>query len=69
MNTKGLSGDEINKYIDMLSMKFEEGRAELAPDLVGALHNLNCKRFNCSAFEVSKKVKFNNENHPLLIKY
>ena len=39
MNTKGLSGDEINKYIDMLDMKFEEGRAELAPDLVSVLHN------------------------------
>ena len=62
MNTKGLSGGEINKYIEMLDMKFEEGRAELAPDLVSALHNLNCKRFNSTAHKVTKKVTFKEES-------
>ena len=59
MNTKGLSGDEINKYVDMLDMKFEEGRSNLAPDLVSALHNMNCKRYNSTAHKITKKVKFN----------
>ena len=58
MNTKGLSGDEINKYIEMLKMKFEEGRAELAPDLVSALHKLHCHRFNSSSKRIAHKVKF-----------
>ena len=58
MNTKGLSGDEINKYIDMLSMKFEEGRAELAPDLVSHLRSLHCNRFNSTTKKVTHRVRF-----------
>ena len=31
MNTKGLSGDEIAKYIEMIRMGHQEVRSELAP--------------------------------------
>ena len=33
MNTKGLSGDEIAKYVKMLGMGYKEGRSELAPEV------------------------------------
>ena len=33
MNTKGLNGDQIDKYTDMLRMEHREGRAELAPEM------------------------------------
>ena len=46
MNTKGLNGDTIDKFIRMLGMEHREGRAELAPELSQLLHNLHCKRYN-----------------------
>ena len=58
MNTKGLSGDEIDKYVKMLDMNFEEGRAELAPDLVSALHVLHCQHFNSSNQRIAHRVRF-----------
>ena len=54
MNTKGLSGDEINKYIEALNMEFKEGRAELAPEMVQTLHAEHCNRFNSSSKRVTK---------------
>ena len=33
MGTKGLNGDQIDKFIRMLNMEHREGRADLAPDL------------------------------------
>ena len=33
MNTKGISGDEIAKYIRMLNMGYREGRVNLAPEV------------------------------------
>ena len=39
-------------------MKFDEGRAELAPDLVNDLHSIHCNRFNSSAKKITHRVKF-----------
>ena len=40
MNTKGLSGDGINKYIEMLIMEHREGRTKLAPEVSKLLDDL-----------------------------
>ena len=46
MNTKGLSEDEINKYVDMLNMEHRQGRADLAPEAHNIIHDIRCCRFN-----------------------
>ena len=61
MNTKGLSGDEINKYVEALSMEFKEGRAELAPEVVQMMHAEHCNRFNSSPRRVTKKMNIRND--------
>ena len=57
MNTKGLSEELILKYTNDLNMKFEEGRSELAPEVVSMLHKNHCKRFNSCEKMVSKRVR------------
>ena len=52
--TKGLSGDQIGKFIRMLQMEHREGRAELAPDLNELMHLNQCLRFNSCNKKVSK---------------
>ena len=57
MNTKGLSGDEIAKYTEMLSMGYKEGRAELAPEVHALTNKQKCTRFNSSSSKVTHKVR------------
>ena len=57
MNTKGLSEYQIIKYVTDLSMKFEEGRAELAPEVVNSLHTAHCNRFNSCHKMITKRVR------------
>ena len=61
MNTKGLSGDEINKYIWMLNMKHQEGRSELAPEVHITIHKEQCTRFNSISSKVTRRVRNNQE--------
>ena len=57
MNTNGLSGDEIAKYTDMLSMKYQEGRSELAPEVHQTINKEKCVRFNSTSSTVTHKVR------------
>ena len=58
MNTKGLSGDEINKYIENLNMEHRSGRADLAPEVHKLICVLRCTRFNSTSKYISKRVRF-----------
>ena len=63
MNTKGLSGDDISRYVRMLNMQHQEGRSDLAPE-VYQLHNKErCRRFNSTSSKVTRRVKFNHAQH------
>ena len=62
MNTKGLSGDEITKYIKMLNMGYQEGRANLAPEVQQLMQQTKCKRFNSITSKITKRVRINNAN-------
>ena len=64
MNTKGLSGDEIAKYIRMLNMKHQEGRSELAPEVHQALHKEQCIRYNSISSKVTRRVRIVQETTP-----
>ena len=57
MNTKGLSGDEIAKYVKMISMNYKEGRSELAPEVHQVLQKQKCNRFNSTSSKVTHKVR------------
>ena len=57
INTKGLSGDEIAKYVKMLNMKYQEGRAELAPEVHQTIQKQNCKRFNSTSSKITHRTK------------
>ena len=57
MSTKGLNGDEIAKYTEMLSIGYKEGRAELAPEVHKFVNKQTCTRFNSSSSKVTHKVK------------
>ena len=57
MNTKGLSGDEITKYVEMLNMGYQEGRAELAPEVQQMLNKRKCNRFNSSSSKITHRVR------------
>ena len=57
MNTKGLSGEEIAKYIKMLNMGYAEGRSELAPEVYQAIHKDQCTRFNSISSKVTRRVR------------
>ena len=59
MGTKGLSGDQIDKFVRMLDMEHRDGRAELAPDLNKLLHVDHCKRHKSSDGKVTKRVRLN----------
>ena len=54
INTKGLSGDETNKYIDVLNMEHRSGRADLAPEVHNLIHELLFCRFNSVVNRKSK---------------
>ena len=62
MNTKGLSGDEITKYIRMLNMGYQEGRANLAPEVQQLLQQAKCNRFNSTTSKVTKRVRISSAN-------
>ena len=57
MNTKGLNGDLIEKFTKMLNMEHREGRADLAPEVSQAIHDVHCKRFNSTSKMITKRVK------------
>ena len=60
MNTKGLSGDEIAKYIKMLGMGYKEGRSELAPEVHNLIKKLKCTRYNSTSSKITHRVRTNN---------
>ena len=62
MNTKGLSGEEIAKYTKMISMGYQEGRAELAPEVHNILKKQKCNRYNSSTSKITHKVRIK-DNH------
>lgn len=57
MNTKGLSGEEIAKYIKMLNMGYKEGRSELAPEVHQVINKQKCNRFNSTSLKVTHRVR------------
>ena len=57
MNTKGFSGEEIAKYVEMLNMKYQEGRSELAPEVDQILPKQSCIRFNSKSSKITHRVK------------
>ena len=57
MNTKGLNGELIDKYVRMLNMEHREGRADLAPEVCKLVHELHCQRFNSTNKMITKKFK------------
>ena len=61
MNTKGLSGDEISKYVRMLNMEHQEGRSELAPEVHSMLHKERCIRYNSTSSKVTRRVRINQD--------
>ena len=65
MNTKGLSGDEIAKYTKMLNMKYEEGRAELAPEVHQIVNKQKCTRFNSTSSKITHKVRIKENQESL----
>ena len=54
MMTKGLNIESITKFVRMLSMKHQEGRADLAPELNQALNKMKCVRFNSEDQRITK---------------
>ena len=65
MNTKGLSGDEIAKYVEMLSMGYKEGRANLAPEVHNLIKKVKCTRFNSSTSKVTHRVRVKSNQQSL----
>ena len=57
MGTKGLNGDQIDKFIKMLNMEHREGRAGLAPDLNKLVHDDHCKRLNSAAKRITNVLE------------
>ena len=54
MMTKGLNIESITKFVKMLDMKHQEGRAELAPELSQAINTQRCVRFNSEISTITK---------------
>ena len=46
LSTKGLNGDTIDKFVNMLNMEHREGRADLAPEVSRLVHDGHCDRCN-----------------------
>ena len=44
MMTKGLNIESISKFVKLLDMRHQEGRAELAPELSQAINTQRCVR-------------------------
>ena len=61
MGTKGLSGDQIDKFIRMLNMEHRDGRSDLAPDLNKITHEEQCKRYNSCISKTTKRVRISTE--------
>ena len=64
MNTKGLSGDEIAKYVEMLNMGYKEGRANLAPEVNNLINKQKCLRFNSSTSKITHKMRIKENKQP-----
>ena len=59
MNTKGLSGDDISRYIRMLNMQHQEGRSDLAPEVHQLVSKQRCNRYNSTSSKVTRRVRIN----------
>ena len=57
MNTKGLSGEEITKYVKMMGMGYKEGRSELAPEVHQMINRTKCVRFNSTSSKVTHRIR------------
>ena len=57
MNTKGLNGDDISRYVKMLNMKHQEGRSNLAPEVHQLVNKDRCNRFNSTSSKVTRRVR------------
>ena len=57
MNTKGLNGDGISRYVRMLNMQHQEGRSELAPEVHQLINKSRCGRFNSTSSKVARRVR------------
>ena len=57
MNTKGLNGDDISRYVRMLNMQHQEGRSELAPEVHLIINKERCGRFNSTSSKVTRRVR------------
>ena len=62
MNTKGLSGDEITKYVKMIGMGYKEGRSELAPEVHQMINKTKCVRFNSTSSKVTRRARNKSQN-------
>ena len=66
MNTKGLSGDEITKYVKMIGMGYKEGRSELAPEVHQVIKKTKCVRFNSTSSKITHRVRNKSQQHKTL---
>ena len=62
MNTKGLSGEEITKYVKNIGMGYKEGRSELAPEVHQVINKKKCVRFNSTSSKVTHRVRNKPQN-------
>ena len=57
MNTKGLNGEDISRYVRMLNMQHQEGRSGLAPEVYQLINKERCGRFNSTSSKVTRRVR------------
>ena len=64
MNTKGLNGDDISRYVRMLSMQHKDGGSELAPEVHQLNNKERCNRYNSTSSKVTRRVRNTQEANP-----
>ena len=57
MNTKGLNGDDIIRYVRMLNMEHKEGKSDLAPEVHQLIHKDRCTRLNSTSSKIMRRVR------------
>ena len=58
LGTKALKNESIEKYVDKLNMKFEGGRAELAPELHAMIKREICWRNSMSNKSPTVRIRY-----------
>ena len=53
----------INKYIKMLGMGYQEGRAGLAPEVHQILNKIKCTRYNATSSKIMHRVRIKDDNN------